>query len=173
LLLVAFMRARLHWDVFFVLEHDELRRARDVEHFRLARQLRRTLVTLDRDYLDDRRFPLDECAGVLVVSGPDERLLARLPASEDAAIQAMVDGNMVPHICVPCVSIVKGDARSQSIAAASIVDKVTRDRIMNIYDRVFPQYGFAVHKGYATERHRDALRDFGRSLIHRKSFDCG
>jgi ribonuclease HII len=102
-----------------------------------------------------------------------ERLLARLPASEDAAIQAMVDGNMVPHICVPCVSIVKGDARSQSIAAASIVAKVTRDRIMNIYDRVFPQYGFAVHKGYATERHRDALRDFGRSLIHRKSFDCG
>ena len=76
--LVSFMRGRLHWDVLFVLEHDDLRRARDTEHFRLARQLRRTLITLDRDYLDDRRFPLAECGGVLVVSGPDEALLAKL-----------------------------------------------------------------------------------------------
>jgi hypothetical protein len=83
--LVAFMRDRLHWDVLFVLEHDDLRRAPDVEHFRLARQLRRTLVTLDRDYLDDRRFPLADCAGVLVVSGPDERLLARLLSRLDRA----------------------------------------------------------------------------------------
>ena len=75
--LVSFMRGRLHWDVLFVLEHDDLRLARDTEHFRLARQLRRTLITLDRDYLDDRRFPLAECGGVLVVSGPDEALLAK------------------------------------------------------------------------------------------------
>ncbi len=83
--LVEFMRSRLKWDVLFVMEHDELRRAPDAEHFRLARQLRRTLVTLDRDYLDDRRFPLDECAGVLVVSAPDERLLARLLSRLDRA----------------------------------------------------------------------------------------
>jgi hypothetical protein len=76
--LVDFMRLRLEWDVFFVLEHPELRRARDCEHFRLARQLRRTLVTLDRDYLDDRAFPPAEGAGVLVVSAPDERGLASL-----------------------------------------------------------------------------------------------
>jgi hypothetical protein len=83
--LVAFMRGRLHWDVLFVIEHDDLRRAPDAEHFRLARQLRRTLVTLDRDYLDDRRFPPADCAGVLVVSGPDERLLARLLSRLDRA----------------------------------------------------------------------------------------
>lgn len=76
--IVAFMRERLHWDVFFVLEHDGLRRARDIEHFRLARQLHRTLITLDRDYLDDRRFPPEEGAGVLVISAPDERGLAKL-----------------------------------------------------------------------------------------------
>jgi hypothetical protein len=76
--LVGFMRGQLHWDVLFVLEHDDLRRASDVEHFRLARQLRRTLITLDRDYLDDRRFPPAECGGVLVVSGPDEGLLAKI-----------------------------------------------------------------------------------------------
>jgi hypothetical protein len=84
--LVAFMRSRLKWDVLFVMEHEELRRAPDAEHFRLARQLRRTLVTLDRDYLDDRRFPPGECAGVLVVSAPDETLLARLLSRLDRAV---------------------------------------------------------------------------------------
>jgi hypothetical protein len=74
---VDYMRHDLHWDVLFVVEHDDLRRARDLEHFRLARQLHRTLVTIDRDYLDDRRFPPDETAGVLVVWAPNERLLAR------------------------------------------------------------------------------------------------
>src|SRR5215218_3668921 len=75
---VEFMRTRLHWDVLFVLEHDDLRRARDIEHYRLARQLGRTLVTLDRDYLDDRTFPPDEGAGVIVFCAPDERWLRRL-----------------------------------------------------------------------------------------------
>src|SRR3954451_13934088 len=75
---VSYMRTRLHWDVLFVLEHDELRRAPDIEHYRLARQLGRTLVTLDRDYLDDRAFPLDEGAGVIVFCAPDERWLRRL-----------------------------------------------------------------------------------------------
>ena len=75
---VAFMRSTLDWDVLFVLEHDELRRARDIEHYRLARQLGRTLITLDHDYLDDRGFPPDEGAGVMVFSAPDERWLRRL-----------------------------------------------------------------------------------------------
>jgi hypothetical protein len=75
---VLFMRDRLAWDVLFVIEHDDLRRARDIEHFRLARQLGRTLVTLDRDYLDDRQFPPEESAGVIVFCVPDERWLRRL-----------------------------------------------------------------------------------------------
>ncbi len=76
--LVAHMRSRLRWDVLFVLEEAELRRAPDVRHYQLAQQLRRTLVTMDRDYLDDRRFPPDEGAGVLVINAPDERQLAAL-----------------------------------------------------------------------------------------------
>ena len=76
--LVAYMRHTLGWDVLFVIEDDELRRARDLRHYRLAHQLRRTLITLDRDYLDDRRFPPEEGAGVLVLSAPDERGLAKL-----------------------------------------------------------------------------------------------
>ena len=70
--LVAFMRERLRWDVLFVMEHDDLRRARDGDHYELARQLGRTLITFDRDYLDDRKFPPDESGGVLVLTAPEE-----------------------------------------------------------------------------------------------------
>ena len=76
--IVAHMRLRLRWDVLFVLEEADLRRAPDVKHYQLAHQLRRTLVTLDRDYLDDRRFPPDACGGVPVIQAPDERQLSRL-----------------------------------------------------------------------------------------------
>ena len=76
--LVGFMRRSLSWDVLFVLEHEDLRRARDDEHYRLARQLRRTLITLDRDYLDDRLFPPSESGGVLVLTAPTENGLLAL-----------------------------------------------------------------------------------------------
>ena len=82
--LVAFMREVLHWDVLFVIEHDDLRRARDFEHYQLARQLRRTLISFDRDYLDDRKFPPEESGGVIILTAPEERgyiaLLKRLNA---------------------------------------------------------------------------------------------
>jgi hypothetical protein len=76
--LVSFMRTRLNWDVLHVLEEDDLRRAPDTRHYQLAQQLRRTLVTLDRDYLDDRRFPPAETSGVLVIDAPNERELSLL-----------------------------------------------------------------------------------------------
>ena len=76
--IVGHMRTRLHWDVLFVLEEDELRRAPDTKHYQLANQLHRTLVTMDRDYLDDRRFPPDESGGVIVINAPDEAQLANL-----------------------------------------------------------------------------------------------
>lgn len=82
--LVLFMRTRLQWDVLFVIEHADLRRARDGDHFRLARQWRRTLITFDRDYLDDRKFPMQESGGVIVLTAPREQgyvaLLKRLDA---------------------------------------------------------------------------------------------
>jgi predicted nuclease of predicted toxin-antitoxin system len=88
---VEFMRATLGWDVLFVLEHDDLRRAPDLHHYRLARQLGRTLVTLDRDYLDDRRFPAAESPGVIVFSAPDERWLRRLLKQVDEKIFRVAD----------------------------------------------------------------------------------
>lgn len=83
---VEFMRAKLGWDVFFVLEHADLRRARDIEHYHLARQLGRTLVTLDRDYTDDRSFPPAESPGVIVFSAPDERRLRKLLYEADREV---------------------------------------------------------------------------------------
>src|SRR5215213_6392371 len=75
---VRFMRTSLRWDVLFVIEHDDLRRAPDIEHYRLARQLRRTLITMDRDYLNDRVFQPRETAGVVVLSAPNQRGLEAL-----------------------------------------------------------------------------------------------
>jgi hypothetical protein len=93
---IGFMRERLRWDVLSVMDHPDLRRARDTEHYRLARQLRRTLITLDRDYLDDRKFPPAQGSGVLVIAAPDERglavLLARLDAHLFAADGLPLDG---------------------------------------------------------------------------------
>ena len=68
------------------------------------------------------------------------------------------------------VKIIRGDAKSPSIAAASILAKVTRDHMMEEYDRLWPEYGFAKHKGYGTKEHMDAIREFGPCPIHRRSF---
>jgi predicted nuclease of predicted toxin-antitoxin system len=92
--LVAFMRNDLRWDVLFVMEHPDLRRARDTAHFRLARQLQRTLITLDNDYLDDRQFPSSEGAGVLVIAAPNERELQALLRRLDAGIFRPVNGTL-------------------------------------------------------------------------------
>jgi len=83
---------------------------------------------------------------------------------------ALVDGRPVKTLRVPQTAIVKGDARSYSIAAASVLAKVTRDRLMLKYHAEFPEYGFASHKGYGTEQHLAAIQKFGACSIHRKSF---
>ncbi len=83
---------------------------------------------------------------------------------------ALIDGNRAKDFGLPVRTIVGGDGLSASIAAASILAKVTRDRLMEEYDAQYPQYGFAVHKGYGTKRHYEALHAFGPCPIHRQSF---
>ena len=83
---------------------------------------------------------------------------------------ALVDGLRVDSLRWPQTPLVKGDSRSYSIAAASVLAKVTRDRMMLEFDREFPAYGFAGHKGYGTGRHLAALAKFGPCPIHRRSF---
>lgn len=82
----------------------------------------------------------------------------------------LVDGNRLPDLSVPAEMVVKGDATSASIAAASILAKVSRDRALIELDKQYPQYGFAKHKGYGTKAHCDAILQYGPSPVHRPSF---
>lgn len=88
-----------------------------------------------------------------------------------APAHVLVDGRDVPdRLAIPAAALIKGDSRSLSIAAASIVAKVARDRLMARACASFPAYGFSIHAGYATERHRSAIAAFGPCPLHRMSF---
>ena len=87
-----------------------------------------------------------------------------------AAEHALVDGRRVRSMQIPHTPIIKGDCRSYSIAAASVLAKVTRDRIMKDLDALYPDYGFAEHKGYSTPQHLEAIARLGPCPIHRRSF---
>lgn len=84
--------------------------------------------------------------------------------------KVLVDAVPLDRLTMPSLSLIKGDAKSASIAAASVLAKVTRDRLMEEYDREYPEYGFARHKGYGTADHLAALKKFGPCPIHRRSF---
>ncbi len=84
--------------------------------------------------------------------------------------KVFVDGNKLPHLSVPVEGVVQGDAKFEQIAAASIIAKVTRDRLMIALDEIHPEYGFASHKGYGTARHMQALKEHGPIDAHRRSY---
>ncbi len=96
-----------------------------------------------------------------------KRAIAALPVLPELAL---IDGNRSCDFGVPAMTVVRGDSLSANIAAASILAKVTRDRVMQDYALVYPQYGFEVHKGYGTKRHYAALEEFGPCPIHRQTF---
>ena len=83
---------------------------------------------------------------------------------------ALIDGNKIPDTKIRCINIIGGDAKSASIAAASVLAKVTRDRYMIKMDALYPGYGFARHKGYGTAAHYQAIKNLGKTPIHRYSF---
>ena len=96
------------------------------------------------------------------------RAIEALDGQPDALL---TDALTLPDLELPCTPLIKGDQKSLSIAAASILAKVTRDRFMCKMDLLYPQYGFRAHKGYGTVRHHAALREFGVTPIHRRSFE--
>lgn len=101
-----------------------------------------------------------------------KRAVDRLRLGSVDGVLAVVDGtHTVPGLEYPQKALVKGDAHSMAIAAASIIAKVVRDRWMERLDKLFPGYGFAVHRGYATSAHIEALARLGPSPIHRRSFE--
>ncbi|MBQ1546327.1 MAG: ribonuclease HII [Clostridia bacterium] len=100
-------------------------------------------------------------------------MLAMKRAVEGLSVPAdyvIVDGNKMPDITADGETVIKGDAKSESVAAASILAKVTRDRLMYVYSEKYPQYGFERHKGYGTKEHMAAILEHGMTDIHRPSF---
>ena len=100
-------------------------------------------------------------------------MLAMKRAVEGLSVKAdfaIIDGNVSRGFNIPTMTVIKGDATSPSIAAASILAKVTRDEMCEQMDKDYPQYGIAKHKGYGTKQHMDALKQYGPSPIHRKKF---
>lgn len=100
-------------------------------------------------------------------------MLAMKRAVESLSVTAdyaLIDGNKKPDLRIPCEAIVKGDAKAMSIAAASILAKVSRDRLMLEYAEKYPGYGFEKHKGYGTALHTAAILEYGETPIHRPSF---
>lgn len=96
-----------------------------------------------------------------------ERAIAALQVRPQLAL---IDGNREKDFAIPVKTVVKGDSRSASIAAASVIAKVTRDDLMLQMAQEYPEYGFEIHKGYGTKAHYEALRNFGPSPIHRMTF---
>ena len=112
-------------------------------------------------------------AMLIAIADASAMLAARMPSEEreEAAIgHLLVDALKLPEAGIPGTAIIKGDEKSVSVAAASIVAKVTRDRIMTEFDSIYPGYGFASNKGYGTEAHYAGLRRLGQTPIHRRTF---
>ena len=109
-------------------------------------------------------------AAILAMQKAISKLIKQLKPQELERVFVLIDGNMRLKLDFPYQSIIKGDCKSLSIAAASILAKVRRDQVMDAYHKIYPQYGFIQHKGYPTRLHRDILKEKGPIAIHRKSF---
>jgi ribonuclease HII len=113
---------------------------------------------------------VDEIDRINILNATFLAMVKAIAGLRRAPALALIDGHIAPKLSCAAQCIIDGDAKSLSVAAASIIAKVTRDRIMMALDSAFPNYGFASHKGYSTPEHYDALRRYGPCLHHRRSF---
>ena len=113
---------------------------------------------------------VDEIAEINILRAALLAMKRAVEALPVPAAFALIDGNQRPPLSIPCETLVHGDARCASIAAASILAKVSRDRAMVALDEQYPGYGFAQHKGYGTRAHYEALEQLGPCFVHRLSF---
>lgn len=113
---------------------------------------------------------VDEIDRINILNATFLAMVKAIDGLRRAPALALIDGHIAPKLSCAAQCIVDGDAKSLSVAAASIIAKVTRDRIMTALDSLFPNYGFASHKGYSTPEHYDALRRYGPCRHHRRSF---
>jgi len=149
-------------------EHAEIRDSKKLspqQRERLSTVIQREAVSIGIGVIE---APVIDAVNILqaTLAAMKEAVLGLFPPPD----YLLIDGLYRISLTVPQEAIVRGDARSVSIAAASIVAKVSRDRIMEMYHRQFPQYNFLRNKGYGTPEHREAIMKYGRCKIHRHSF---
>ncbi|QUH27398.1 ribonuclease HII [Vallitalea guaymasensis] len=113
---------------------------------------------------------VDVIDDINILNATYESMISAIDSLEIKPDMILVDAVTIPRVKIPQEPIIKGDAKSISIAAASIIAKVYRDRLMKDYDQLFPEYKFAKNKGYGTQEHIEALKEHGPCPIHRKSF---
>ena len=113
---------------------------------------------------------VDEIEEINILNAAMLAMKRAIESLEIKADFALIDGNCSRGFSIPTKTVVGGDAKVPSIAAASILAKVTRDRLCYEYDKQYPEYGFGKHKGYGTKLHMEALRKYGPSAVHRPSF---
>lgn len=144
---------------------DDSKRLGEARRLLLYERIRRVAVAVGVGHASPR-----EVDGMNVHRATQEAMRRALRRLRPAPEAVLVDGWPLPGLHVPQRAVVDGDALCQSIAAASVVAKVWRDRLMQVLDRRYPQYGFARHKGYPTPEHRLALERWGLTPLHRRSF---
>lgn len=141
----------------------------------------KSLTAAERQRLADAIRATHPGSAVAAVSPQEIDRINILEATRRAMVQALNDLDPTPELALvdavrlaeapcPCLAVIRGDQISYAIACASIVAKVARDRMMKELDRRYPQYGFAAHKGYGAQRHREALVSYGPSAVHRLTF---
>ncbi len=144
---------------------DDSKKLSEKTRERLFYEIRRNALTYGVGMISNKR--IDEIDILRATFEAMKRAVSRLSLDPDFIL---VDGRDEPFDTRNQMSIIKGDSLSYSIAAASIIAKVTRDKLMNFYGRIYPEYNFAQNKGYATPDHIEAIKKYGRCQIHRNSF---
>jgi len=144
---------------------DDSKALTEKRRFELEPLIRQSAIAWSVIFLDT-----GEIDALNILGATMEGMKRAVEALSPAASHALIDGNRCPKLAIAATAVVGGDARSLSIAAASILAKTARDRHMIEMDRLYPQYGFKKHKGYQSEFHLEALRMHGPSPIHRMSW---
>lgn len=149
-------------DILYVNDSKQLSEAKREE---LYDEIMEKAVAAEVGYASPAR--IDEINILQATYEAMREAVSKLPITPQILLNDAVN---IPGIVIPQVPIIKGDAKSMSIAAASIIAKVTRDRLMREYDKIMPQYGFASNKGYGSKEHIEAIKKYGPTPIHRRSF---
>ena len=151
---------------FFIEKINDSKKLSEATREKIYDIIRENAIAVNRAIIDEKtidRVNIYQAA----MNGMYEAIYGLNPKPDAVLIDAMP----LESLDIYHQSIINGDAKSASIAAASIVAKVERDRMMNEFDKIYPQYGFAKNKGYGTSEHLEALRKYGPCEIHRKSFE--